>query len=152
MTVFTASVGLYTPAGLCFNTSAADSDGGQRSCGKKKNKKNMWAWTVGVCLRDRAHWFPCGWMNRSNAFLLFLLNSPGIREGQGQSNSYQLFWFFSEIVGQVGAGLILISETNGRGLRRELLREKCDSFKEQLEKKARQKKKKKQRRKRNSKY
>lgn len=72
-------------------------------------------------------------------FLLFLLSSPSIHEGQGQSNSHQLFWFFSEIVGQVGAGLILISKTNGRGLRGDVLREKFDSFKERMEEKARQK-------------
>ena len=29
--------------------------------------------------------------------LLFLLNSLGFCEGQGQSNSHQLFWFLSEI-------------------------------------------------------
>ena len=72
--------------------------------------------------------------------LLFLLNSPSLREGQGQSNSHQLFWFFSEIVGQVGAGFILIRETNGRGHEGGVLGEKFCSYKERVEVKAGKKK------------
>lgn len=68
--------------------------------------------------------------------LLFLLNSPNIREGQGQSNSHQLFCFFSEIVGHVGAGFILIRETNGRGHVGGILGEKFCSYYERVEVKA----------------
>lgn len=67
--------------------------------------------------------------------LLSLLNSPSICEGQGQSNSHQLFCFFSEIVGQVGAGFILIRETNGRRHVGGILGENFCSYYEQVEEK-----------------
>lgn len=47
-------------------------------------------------------------------FGLFLFNSLGFRQGQGQSNSHQLFWFFSGMLGQVVAAFILIREINER--------------------------------------
>lgn len=75
-----------------------------------------WAWTVVVvsfCQTEPIDFHADGWIDQM--LLLFLFNSHSFHEGQGQSNSYQLFWFFSEIVGQEGAGFILIRETNGRG-------------------------------------
>ncbi len=74
-------------------------------------------------------------MNRSNAFA-FSPQFPCIREGQGRSNSHHLFWFFSEIVGQLGAGFILIIETNGRGHVGGVLGERFCSYYERLEVKA----------------
>lgn len=47
-----------------WDTCAAEPDGGLCSCGKEVSVDS------GGCdfMPDRAHWFPCGWMNRSNAF------------------------------------------------------------------------------------
>lgn len=71
-------------------------------------------------------------MNRSNAFA-FSPQFPQHPRRPRPIKKHQLFWFSSEIVGQVGAGLILIRETNGRGHVGGALGEKFCSYKEQVE-------------------
>lgn len=114
-------------------TCAADSDDRQESCGKKKVSMH---WGC-VWKTERIDFHADGWIDQ--VLLLFLLKSLCTHKGQGQSNSHQLFWFFTGIVSLVGEDFILIRETNGRGHVGGVLGEKSCSNKQQVDGKAGQK-------------
>lgn len=133
MTVFIATVGLYAPASLHFTHVQLTQIVGRIPV-VKKSERGLWGC---VWETEPIDFHADGWIDQM--LLLFPLNSLCIHEGQGQSNSHQLFGFFSEIVGQVGAGFILIRETNGRGHVGGVLGEKFCSYKERVEGKAAEK-------------
>lgn len=143
MTVFIAAVCLYTPAAFLFTLVQLAHMGRLPSIKKKQNNNSKRGQRGCVWETEPIDFHADGWIDQM--LLLFLFNSLSIREGQGQSNSHQLCWFFSEIVGQVGAGFVLIRETNGGGHVGGVLGEKFCSYKEWSEGKSQWEKKMKQR-------
>lgn len=93
---------IFFPAGVY-------EDGGLGSCGMRQGPVH------GGCLiipTNPIDFHADGWI--SQMLCPFLFNSLGFRQGQGQSNSHQLFWFFSGMLVHVVAAFILISEINER--------------------------------------
>lgn len=90
-----------------FRPAGVHEDGGPGSCGMRRGPVH------GGCLilpTNPIDFHADGWI--SQILWPFLFNYLGFRQGQGQSNSHQLFWFFSGMLGQVVAAFLLIREIN----------------------------------------
>lgn len=93
MTVLIAAVGPHVL--VC----PADSDSGQDPEVRKKSAQWGCVWKT-----EPIDFHADGWIDQM--LLPFLPNSLSIREGQGQSNSHQLFWFFRENSGASGSRVL----------------------------------------------